>query len=143
MDDCKKCFKDTVDAFGGIDGIIANAGWTRFSASAALSLSRTSTELLFQRVIASKMAYSASLRGRIYLGEQSKNLDLFATANQKNVVQATFPGSAHLFFTTPVSKRTQRIWPLLASPWILRKERQAFEATMADQLVLLIGGDTT
>jgi len=31
MDDCKKCVQDTVDAFGGIDGIIANAGWTRFS----------------------------------------------------------------------------------------------------------------
>ena len=31
MDECKKCVNDTIDAFGGIDGIIANAGWTRFS----------------------------------------------------------------------------------------------------------------
>lgn len=31
MDECKKCVQDTLNAFGGLDGIIANAGWTRFS----------------------------------------------------------------------------------------------------------------
>ena len=31
MEDCKRCVQDTVKAFGGIDIIIANAGWTRFS----------------------------------------------------------------------------------------------------------------
>ena len=31
MGECKKCVQETIDAFGGIDGIIANAGWTRFS----------------------------------------------------------------------------------------------------------------
>lgn len=31
MDDVKRCVQDTVKAFGGIDIIIANAGWTRFS----------------------------------------------------------------------------------------------------------------
>lgn len=31
MDDCRRCVQDTVKAFGGIDIIIANAGWTRFS----------------------------------------------------------------------------------------------------------------
>lgn len=31
MDDCARCVKETIAAFGGLDGIIANAGWTRFS----------------------------------------------------------------------------------------------------------------
>ena len=31
MDDCKRCVQETIKAFGGIDGVIANAGWTRFS----------------------------------------------------------------------------------------------------------------
>ena len=31
MDECSKCVQDTIRAFGGIDIIIANAGWTRFS----------------------------------------------------------------------------------------------------------------
>lgn len=31
MDDCARCVKDTIKAFGGIDIVVANAGWTRFS----------------------------------------------------------------------------------------------------------------
>lgn len=31
MDDCKNVVQETLKAFGGLDGIIANAGWTRFS----------------------------------------------------------------------------------------------------------------
>lgn len=31
MSDCVKCVKDTIAAFGGLDIIVANAGWTRFS----------------------------------------------------------------------------------------------------------------
>ena len=31
MEQCIKCVKDTISAFGGLDIIIANAGWTRFS----------------------------------------------------------------------------------------------------------------
>ncbi|KAK5171426.1 uncharacterized protein LTR77_004570 [Saxophila tyrrhenica] len=37
MDDCKKCVADTISAFGGLDILIANAGWTRFSDFADLS----------------------------------------------------------------------------------------------------------
>ena len=36
MDDIKRCVKETIDAFGGLDGVIANAGWTRFSEFADL-----------------------------------------------------------------------------------------------------------
>lgn len=31
MTDCSRCVQDTIKAFGGLDIIIANAGWTRFS----------------------------------------------------------------------------------------------------------------
>ena len=31
MADCSRCVQDTIKAFGGLDIIIANAGWTRFS----------------------------------------------------------------------------------------------------------------
>ena len=31
MSDCVQCVKDTISAFGGLDIIVANAGWTRFS----------------------------------------------------------------------------------------------------------------
>ena len=31
MADCVQCIKDTIAAFGGLDIIVANAGWTRFS----------------------------------------------------------------------------------------------------------------
>ena len=31
MADCSRCVQDTIKAFGGIDIIVANAGWTRFS----------------------------------------------------------------------------------------------------------------
>ncbi|KAF2840560.1 NAD(P)-binding protein [Patellaria atrata CBS 101060] len=31
MADCRKCVQETIRAFGGIDIIIGNAGWTRFS----------------------------------------------------------------------------------------------------------------
>lgn len=31
MADCIQCVKDTIAAFGGLDIIVANAGWTRFS----------------------------------------------------------------------------------------------------------------
>ena len=31
MADCVQCVKDTIAAFGGLDIIVANAGWTRFS----------------------------------------------------------------------------------------------------------------
>ena len=31
MTDCTQCVQDTIKAFGGLDVIIANAGWTRFS----------------------------------------------------------------------------------------------------------------
>jgi NAD(P)-dependent dehydrogenase (short-subunit alcohol dehydrogenase family) len=31
MSDCARCVRDTIAAFGGLDIVIANAGWTRFS----------------------------------------------------------------------------------------------------------------
>ncbi|KAK5107908.1 hypothetical protein LTR62_000568 [Meristemomyces frigidus] len=31
MAECASCVQDTIKAFGGIDGIIGNAGWTRFT----------------------------------------------------------------------------------------------------------------
>lgn len=31
MADCKKCVDKTVEAFGGIDVVIGNAGWTKFT----------------------------------------------------------------------------------------------------------------
>lgn len=34
--DCERCVRETVDAFGGIDIIIGNAGWTRFAKFADL-----------------------------------------------------------------------------------------------------------
>jgi len=30
--DCARCVQETIKAFGGIDILIGNAGWTRFSA---------------------------------------------------------------------------------------------------------------
>lgn len=29
--DCALCVKETIQAFGGIDGVVANAGWTKFT----------------------------------------------------------------------------------------------------------------
>jgi NAD(P)-dependent dehydrogenase (short-subunit alcohol dehydrogenase family) len=37
MSDCSRCVQETIKAFGGLDIIIANAGWTRFSDFADLA----------------------------------------------------------------------------------------------------------
>lgn len=37
MADCRRCVDETIQAFGGLDIIVANAGWTRFSDFADLS----------------------------------------------------------------------------------------------------------
>lgn len=31
MSDCVKCIQETIKAFGGLDGIIGNTGWTKFT----------------------------------------------------------------------------------------------------------------
>ena len=31
MDDCAKCVQETIKAFGGLDIVIGNAGWTKFT----------------------------------------------------------------------------------------------------------------